>query len=79
MHLVTLLVSIAAIAIASAVAAPTATLERTDAAAVADPAVAARSTPDCKALKEYCTNCQDFQCETNPGCEWCYEHDAFGP
>ncbi|KAI3324659.1 hypothetical protein HD806DRAFT_51569 [Xylariaceae sp. AK1471] len=35
--------------------------------------------PDCVSLKDYCTNCNDdFNCETDPRCEWCYEHDKFG-
>ncbi|KAI0466679.1 hypothetical protein F4859DRAFT_497001 [Xylaria cf. heliscus] len=35
--------------------------------------------PDCPALKAYCTNCNgDFNCETDPRCEWCYEHGQFG-
>ncbi|KAF2967943.1 hypothetical protein GQX73_g5629 [Xylaria multiplex] len=36
--------------------------------------------PNCEALKEYCTHCNgDFNCETDPRCEWCYEHKKFGP
>ncbi|KAI1743230.1 hypothetical protein F4680DRAFT_409583 [Xylaria scruposa] len=35
--------------------------------------------PDCPAIESYCTNCNgDFNCETDPRCEWCYEHDKFG-
>ncbi|KAI1128750.1 hypothetical protein F5Y10DRAFT_264782 [Nemania abortiva] len=34
--------------------------------------------PDCPSLKAYCTNCgDDFNCETDPRCEWCYEHGQF--
>ncbi|KAI0877173.1 hypothetical protein GGS24DRAFT_159719 [Hypoxylon argillaceum] len=34
--------------------------------------------PDCPSLKSYCTTCNDdFNCETDPRCEWCYEHDKF--
>ncbi|KAI0799179.1 hypothetical protein GGR55DRAFT_702231 [Xylaria sp. FL0064] len=35
--------------------------------------------PDCDSLKDYCTHCNgDFNCETDPRCEWCYENDKFG-
>ncbi|KAI1374231.1 hypothetical protein F4677DRAFT_447555 [Hypoxylon crocopeplum] len=36
---------------------------------------AAEDSPDCDSIKEYC-KCtdDDFQCETNPNCEWCREH-----
>ncbi|KAI0444381.1 hypothetical protein F4803DRAFT_511716, partial [Xylaria telfairii] len=35
--------------------------------------------PNCPVLKEYCTHCNgDFNCETDPRCEWCYEHHMFG-
>ncbi|KAI1347502.1 hypothetical protein F5Y01DRAFT_329616 [Xylaria sp. FL0043] len=35
--------------------------------------------PDCGSLKDYCTHCNgDFNCETDPRCEWCYENDQFG-
>ncbi|KAI0433858.1 hypothetical protein F5Y09DRAFT_338225 [Xylaria sp. FL1042] len=38
-----------------------------------------KSEPDCDKLKDYCTHCNgDFDCETNPSCEWCYENDKFG-
>ncbi|KAI1119032.1 hypothetical protein F5Y14DRAFT_119335 [Nemania sp. NC0429] len=34
--------------------------------------------PDCPSLESYCTHCNgDFNCETDPRCEWCYEHDRF--
>ncbi|KAI2604191.1 uncharacterized protein GGS25DRAFT_451298 [Hypoxylon fragiforme] len=38
------------------------------------------NSPDCASLEEYC-KCKDddFQCETNPSCEWCREHDAWPP
>ncbi|KAI0975297.1 hypothetical protein F4678DRAFT_322290 [Xylaria arbuscula] len=37
------------------------------------------TTPDCPALKAYCTHCNgDFNCESDPRCEWCYEHKQFG-
>ncbi|KAH8161783.1 hypothetical protein CIB48_g6460 [Xylaria polymorpha] len=35
--------------------------------------------PDCPAIKAYCTHCNgDFNCETDPRCEWCYENHQFG-
>ncbi|KAI1816852.1 hypothetical protein GGS20DRAFT_535774, partial [Poronia punctata] len=35
--------------------------------------------PDCDSLKTYCTSCNgDFNCETDPRCEWCDENDKFG-
>ncbi|KAI1290958.1 hypothetical protein F5Y03DRAFT_401044 [Xylaria venustula] len=37
------------------------------------------TTPDCPSIKEYCTHCNgDFNCETDPRCEWCWEHKQFG-
>ncbi|KAI2641014.1 hypothetical protein GGS21DRAFT_487343 [Xylaria nigripes] len=37
------------------------------------------SEPDCPSLKDYCTHCNgDFNCETDPRCEWCYDHGGFG-
>ncbi|KAI1102480.1 hypothetical protein F4804DRAFT_334233 [Jackrogersella minutella] len=40
---------------------------------------AAMTTPDCASLEEYC-KCEDgdFNCETDPSCEWCREHNAWG-
>ncbi|KAI0538886.1 hypothetical protein GGR58DRAFT_500673 [Xylaria digitata] len=36
--------------------------------------------PDCPAIKDYCTHCHgDFNCQTDPRCEWCYKHKKFGP
>ncbi|OTB01322.1 hypothetical protein M426DRAFT_14629 [Hypoxylon sp. CI-4A] len=36
------------------------------------------NTPNCASLQDYC-KCQndDFDCETNPSCEWCRDHDAW--
>ncbi|KAI0548927.1 hypothetical protein F4679DRAFT_289509 [Xylaria curta] len=35
--------------------------------------------PDCPAIETYCTHCNgDFNCETDPRCEWCYENHKFG-
>ncbi|KAI1479082.1 hypothetical protein F4774DRAFT_410156 [Daldinia eschscholtzii] len=36
-------------------------------------------SPDCASIEEYC-KCKDddFQCETNPNCEWCRDHNAWG-
>ncbi|TGJ84359.1 hypothetical protein E0Z10_g4433 [Xylaria hypoxylon] len=35
--------------------------------------------PNCPALKNYCTHCNDdFNCETDPRCEWCYRYKQFG-
>ncbi|KAI1464336.1 uncharacterized protein F4812DRAFT_462751 [Daldinia caldariorum] len=36
-------------------------------------------SPDCTTIEEYC-KCKDddFQCETNPNCEWCRDHNAWG-
>ncbi|KAI8955671.1 hypothetical protein F4801DRAFT_275330 [Xylaria longipes] len=35
--------------------------------------------PDCPAIEAYCTHCNgDFNCETDPRCEWCYAHHQFG-
>ncbi|KAI1398021.1 hypothetical protein F4819DRAFT_489946 [Hypoxylon fuscum] len=40
---------------------------------------AADGTPDCAALEDYCQcHDDDFNCETNPSCEWCREHNAWG-
>ncbi|KAI8622953.1 hypothetical protein F5Y19DRAFT_29555 [Xylariaceae sp. FL1651] len=37
------------------------------------------SEPDCNEIKDYCTNCNgDFNCESDPRCEWCYENGGFG-
>ncbi|GAW11559.1 hypothetical protein ANO14919_009060 [Xylariales sp. No.14919] len=37
------------------------------------------SEPDCPSIKDYCTHCNgDFNCETDPRCEWCYKHKQFG-
>ncbi|CAJ2500764.1 Uu.00g036170.m01.CDS01 [Anthostomella pinea] len=38
------------------------------------------SEPDCAKMEDYCTSCggEDFDCETNPSCEWCYENHRFG-
>ncbi|KAL7620805.1 hypothetical protein AAE478_009803 [Parahypoxylon ruwenzoriense] len=50
------------------------------------PAFAARAPlprlsdgPNCTEIEEYCKHCgeDDFQCETNPNCEWCFEHGGF--
>ncbi|KAI1138104.1 hypothetical protein F5Y05DRAFT_413418 [Hypoxylon sp. FL0543] len=38
----------------------------------------AESTPDCAAIKDYCKCLDaDFNCETDPRCEWCREHNAW--
>ncbi|KAI1756844.1 hypothetical protein F4782DRAFT_283170 [Xylaria castorea] len=35
--------------------------------------------PDCPAIEAYCTHCNgDFNCQTDPRCEWCYAHHKFG-
>ncbi|KAI0409930.1 hypothetical protein F4802DRAFT_6949 [Xylaria palmicola] len=35
--------------------------------------------PDCHAIENYCKHCNgDFNCETDPRCEWCYQHHQFG-
>ncbi|GAW25665.1 hypothetical protein SAMD00023353_1002750 [Rosellinia necatrix] len=35
--------------------------------------------PDCPSIEYYCKHCNDdFNCETDPRCEWCYQHDKFG-
>ncbi|KAI1177284.1 hypothetical protein F4777DRAFT_577091 [Nemania sp. FL0916] len=34
--------------------------------------------PDCAKLEHYCKNCNgDFNCETDPRCEWCEENGKF--
>ncbi|KAI1321969.1 hypothetical protein F5Y16DRAFT_57493 [Xylariaceae sp. FL0255] len=35
------------------------------------------SDPNCTALWDYCSSCDpdDFDCESNPDCEWCFEND----
>ncbi|KAI1454682.1 hypothetical protein F4805DRAFT_460496 [Annulohypoxylon moriforme] len=37
---------------------------------------AASSTPDCTKIQQYCSSCSsdDFNCETDPNCEWCRAH-----
>ncbi|KAK6948915.1 hypothetical protein Daesc_008986 [Daldinia eschscholtzii] len=51
-------------------------------------------SPDCASIEEYCKckdeydlqfslvlprpRLFDFQCETNPNCEWCRDHNAWG-
>ncbi|KAI2469596.1 hypothetical protein F4781DRAFT_215652 [Annulohypoxylon bovei var. microspora] len=44
-------------------------------------AAAAEDTPDCAALQHYCESCSgdDFNCETDPNCEWCRAHNAWDP
>ncbi|KAI0839247.1 hypothetical protein F5Y06DRAFT_266345 [Hypoxylon sp. FL0890] len=38
----------------------------------------ASNTPDCSAIEEYCKCLDgDFNCETDPSCEWCRDHDAW--
>ncbi|KAI1361431.1 hypothetical protein F5Y08DRAFT_342682 [Xylaria arbuscula] len=35
--------------------------------------------PNCPAIKDYCTHCNgDFNCQTDPRCEWCYHNKQFG-
>ncbi|KAI1259200.1 hypothetical protein F5Y18DRAFT_313384 [Xylariaceae sp. FL1019] len=37
------------------------------------------TTPDCAPLESYCTHCNgDFNCQTDPRCEWCDEMGEFG-
>ncbi|KAI1076206.1 hypothetical protein F5B20DRAFT_594265 [Whalleya microplaca] len=62
---------------AGAIAAPSPTwIPAPDHAVVA---AAESDTPDCPSIKDYCTHCNgDFNCETDPRCEWCYENDQFG-
>ncbi|KAI2620479.1 hypothetical protein GGR54DRAFT_100115 [Hypoxylon sp. NC1633] len=42
--------------------------------------VNAAADPDCASIEEYC-KCKDddFQCETDPNCEWCRAHNAWPP
>ncbi|KAI1436816.1 hypothetical protein GGR50DRAFT_692781 [Xylaria sp. CBS 124048] len=67
--------------VALATAAPTA--PHTNSCKTADEATNGRVTftmtkPDCPSLLQYCTHCdEDFNCETDPRCEWCYEHGGF--
>ncbi|KAI0881610.1 uncharacterized protein GGS22DRAFT_192246 [Annulohypoxylon maeteangense] len=37
---------------------------------------AARGTPNCTSIQHYCSSCgsEDFDCETDPRCEWCSAH-----
>ncbi|KAI1334594.1 hypothetical protein F5Y15DRAFT_285461 [Xylariaceae sp. FL0016] len=37
------------------------------------------STPNCSAIQDRCENCpeDDFDCESDPSCEWCFDHDGF--
>ncbi|KAI0509082.1 hypothetical protein F5B22DRAFT_649358 [Xylaria bambusicola] len=37
------------------------------------------TVPNCPAIKDYCTHCNgDFNCDTDPRCEWCYHNKQFG-
>ncbi|KAI1384239.1 uncharacterized protein F4822DRAFT_64359 [Hypoxylon trugodes] len=39
---------------------------------------APEGTPDCTALEEYCKcKTEDFNCQTDPSCEWCRDHNAW--
>ncbi|KAI0599038.1 hypothetical protein F4775DRAFT_591825 [Biscogniauxia sp. FL1348] len=80
MHSNTFFFVVLALGVASVAAAPTpepTPLSSSSSSSIIPPT--AQSTPDCNALKQYCTNCNgNFNCETDPGCEWCYEHDGFG-
>ncbi|KAI1415033.1 hypothetical protein F5Y13DRAFT_187720 [Hypoxylon sp. FL1857] len=36
------------------------------------------TTPDCAAIEEYCKCLDgDFDCQTDPSCEWCRDHNAW--
>ncbi|KAI0006597.1 hypothetical protein F4779DRAFT_556185 [Xylariaceae sp. FL0662B] len=76
MHHISIL-SLALFLAARAIAAPSPTWNPAP-----DPVLAARAAedgPDCKSIEDYCTHCNgDFNCETDPRCEWCYENDGFG-
>ncbi|KAI1205666.1 uncharacterized protein F4807DRAFT_278944 [Annulohypoxylon truncatum] len=39
----------------------------------------AGNTPDCTSIEHYCKTCSsdDFNCETDPNCEWCRAHSAW--
>ncbi|KAI8961266.1 hypothetical protein F5Y11DRAFT_348663 [Daldinia sp. FL1419] len=77
MHSSTLALALAICGSVVAVAVPASNVAPTPVTPVAE--FESSATPDCTSIEEYC-KCKDddFQCETNPNCEWCREHNAWG-
>ncbi|KAI3334064.1 hypothetical protein F4824DRAFT_502467 [Ustulina deusta] len=63
---------------ALAAAAPSPNNQGNDGTRTPAPVALVTSGPDCPSIKDYCLHCNDdFTCETNPNCEWCFTNRQF--